>query len=133
MNVKRYLLAALCLFVFIFLYEWFVHGYLLTGMYQETSRVWRSYAQMTANFPLAICFKVAFAAWIAFIFTQLYKKGGVSNGLYFGLYFGVFAGILTSSWYLHLPVPAALGWGWFFASVIEGLGSGLVVGWIYRK
>lgn len=133
MNVKRYLAAVIGLFIFIFLYEFLVHGVLLMNMYQATSTVWRNLAEMQANMPLAMGFQLAFSAWTAFVFTQLYKDGGLKNGLLFGLYFGVFAGILTASWYLHLPVPAVLGWSWFASGIVEGLGAGAVLGLIYHE
>jgi hypothetical protein len=98
MNFQRYLLAALALFVFIFLYEMLVHGFLLLGMYHATASVWRNFAEMEANMPLAMCFQLALSAWTAFAFSQFYKEGGIKNGLFFGLLFGVFAGILTASW-----------------------------------
>jgi hypothetical protein len=133
MNVKRYLIATLVLFVFIFLYEWFVHGYLLLGAYQATSDIWREAAEMTTNLPLALAFQLVFAAWIAFVFTQIYRDGGIERGLQFGLYFGVFAGILSASWYIYLPVTAQLGVSWLVSSIIEGLIGGLILGAIYRR
>lgn len=133
MNFRRYLLATLALFVFILLYEMFIHGFVLMKMYIATANVWRDFSEMEANMPISLCFHLALSAWIAFIFSQLYKEGGIKNGLLFGLFFGVFAGILTASWYLMLYVPAKLSLSWFFSSVGEGLGSGLVVGSIYRK
>jgi hypothetical protein len=121
------------MFVFIFLYEMLVHGFILMGMYEATANVWRDFAEMQANMPLSMGFQFVLAAWTAFAFSQLYRQGGVKNGLRFGLFFGVFAGILMSSWYLWLNVPAALGLSWFISSIGEGLGAGLVLGSIYRK
>src|SRR5437016_5068332 len=108
MNVKRYLLATLALFVFIFLYELVVHGFLLMKLYESTPSVWRDFAEMSANIPLSFGFQLVLSAWTAFAFSQLYPKGGIKNGLRFGLFFGIFAGILAASWYLWLPVSAAL-------------------------
>lgn len=132
MNVKRYIAASVALFVFIFLYELFVHGYLLMGFYQQTVHVWRSFEQMATEMPLAMGYQLALSTWTAFVFAQLFPSGGVENGIRFGLYFGVFAGILTASWYLWLPVPLALSWSWLASGVVEGLGGGLILGAIYR-
>ncbi len=133
MNYKRFLIATVVLFAFIFLFEWFVHGFLLSDMYKQTSKVWRSIDEMEANFPLLMLFQLCFAAWLSFVFTRLYPEGGLLNGLRYGLYFGVFAGLLSGSWYLHLPISAALGWDWFTTSIVEGLGSGLLLGAIYQR
>jgi hypothetical protein len=132
MNFKRYLISTLALFVFIFIYEMLVHGFLLMGMYQATASVWRHY-EISTSLPLALCFQFALSAWTAFIFSQLFKNGGIKNGLLFGLFIGVFAGILTASWYQWLDVPATLGLAWFIGATGEGLGGGLILGSIYRK
>lgn len=133
MNFRKYLLSTFCLFVFIFFYEMLVHGFILSGMYEATANVWRDFAEMEANILLAICFQLALSAWTAFAFSQLFKDGGIKNGLIFGLFFGVFAGILTASWYLWLNVPATLGLSWLISGIAEGLGGGFVLGSIYRK
>jgi hypothetical protein len=132
MNVKRYLLAALALFVFFFLYEWLVNGVLLTGAYMESPQVWRSEADMASKMPIYLMVQIILAAWVAFIFTRLFKEGGVANGLLFGLYFGVFAGFLTSAWYLWLPVSGILGWAWFATGFFESIFGGLIIGAIYK-
>jgi hypothetical protein len=133
MNTKRYIVAALVMFVFIFFYEWLVHGVFLMNTYQSAPHVWRSVDEMAANIPYSIFFQLALSAWTAFVFTRFYKEGGVGKGLLFGLYFGLFAAMISASWYLGLPVPATLGWSWWIASVIEGLISGAILGAIYKK
>jgi hypothetical protein len=133
MNIRRYLVSTLALFIFIFLYELLMHGFVLLSLYETTPNVWRDFAEMEAKMPLAMCFQLALSAWSAFVFAQLYKEGGIKNGLIFGLFFGVFAGILTASWYLWLPVSAELGLSWLISGIVEGLGGGLILGSIYRK
>ena len=133
MNFQRYLLSTFALFAFIFFYELLVHGFVLLGMYEATTNIWRDFAEMEANMPLAMSFQFALSAWTAFAFSQLFSEGGIKNGLVFGLFFGTFAGILTASWYLWLNVPAILGLSWLISGIGEGLGGGLVLGAIYRK
>ena len=36
MNAKRFIPAFIVVFIFIFLYEWFIHGYLLAPIYEST-------------------------------------------------------------------------------------------------
>lgn len=133
MHMKRFLGATLVLFVFIFFYEWIVHGMLLMSTYMMTPHVWRDFAEMKANMPMAMIVQFVLAVWITFAFTQLYPEGGLANGLRYGLYFGVFAGILTASWYLWLPVSPHLGWSWLAGGIGEGLGAGIVLGYVYRR
>jgi MFS family permease len=133
MNFKRYLGATVALFIFIFLYEWLVNGVFLTDWYHETPNVWREPEEMMANMPLLLGIQFIFAAWCAFIFATLFPEGGIKNGLLLGLFFGVFAGILMAEWYLWLPVEPKLGWSWLACGIGEGLGSGLILGSIYRR
>ncbi len=129
LNLKRYVVATLALFAFVFLYEGLVHGFLLSNLYHETAKVWRG----SHGMHLETCFQFVLSAWIAYVFTQIYPEGGLAKGLRFGLYFGVFAAILTASWYVWLPISATLAWSWFIASIVEGVGAGLVLGYFYRK
>ncbi len=133
MNFKRYIFTTLALFIFIFLYETLVHDFILQEWYQSTNHVWRSVPEMESKIMLTLFYQLALSAWVSLIFSQFYKNGGIKSGLLFGLFFGVFGGILTSSWYIWLPVPEKLGLSWFINGIIEGLGGGYVLGLIYGQ
>lgn len=133
MNIKRFGLAALAVFVFVFLYEMFVNGFLLADFYGSTPQIWRKGVDIEANMRLHLLLQLVLSVWITFVFTQIYPEGGLSKGLLFGLFFGIFAAILTSSWYIWLPVVEKLGVSWFVSSLVEGLGCGFLLGAIYRR
>lgn len=133
MNVKRYLGASLALFIFVFFYEWLVHGVLLMNTYHQTAALWRTQHDMAALMPLGFVFQIIGAAWATFAFTKFYKNGGVKNGVTFGILLGVLAGIWASSTYIWMPIPAMLAWSWFFACAIKFLIGGAIIGYIYHK
>lgn len=133
MNIKRYLIATLAVFVFISFYEWLVNGVLLISTYKETPHLWRTVTEMIAKMPLAVLYRLALSAWLAFIFAHLYPEGGLRKGLLFGIFFGVFAGILTGSWYLWLPVSEKLGLSWLLSGIGQGVGAGTILGATYRR
>lgn len=132
MNVRRYIWASVALFVFFFLYDWLVHGAILSPIYRMSPEVWRPVAEMRENMYYSLIYKVVTAFWITFVFTQLYKAGGVRNGVTFGLFFGVWAGLLMSNWYLWIPVAQILAWGWLVAGIVGGVVGGLIIGSIYQ-
>lgn len=133
MNIKRYFLAVVSLFIFIFGYEFIVHGHLLMSMYGKTPNVWRNYSQMQNFIPFNIGVMVFLSFWITFIFTQFFKSGGWKNGLYFGFYVGVLSGIQAAGAYYYLPISFVLALAWFVFGVIESMVGGLLIGCIYRN
>jgi hypothetical protein len=133
MDFKRFFGAALAVFVFIFVFEWLIHGVLLMGEYRETQSLWRDFSDKPVNMFLHIFYQLIFAIWVTFVFTQIFPLGGLWDGLRFGIYFGVFAGLLTGMWYIHLPVSASLGWSWFATSLVEGIGTGIILGVSYKR
>ncbi len=133
MNVKKFLLAALALVVFIFLYNWLVNGVLLKGMYMDTAGVWRNWPDMQSKMPLEYILEILIGVWSAFMFTLFFKKGGVKNGLLFGIFVGLFSALSALSWYVWLPITGALSISWFFAHLVEGVLGGLILGSIYKS
>lgn len=133
MNIQRYILATLALFLFSFLYEMAVHGFFLMKLYVQTPVLWRTVEEVTGYWPLGPGIQLVISAWLAFAFSQLYPKGGVKNGLLFGLFFGVFAGLIMGSFFLWMPISRELGLSWLLNGIGEGLGGGLILGSIYRK
>lgn len=133
MSIKRFFIAFIALFLFIFGYETLIHGVLLKSLYFETPTIWRNYDQMMSYAPFNTIIMGVIALWITFIFTQLFKEGGSKNGLRFGFYFGVLSGIQAAGAYYYLPISAMLAFCWFCAYVIESLIGGYLIGLIYRK
>jgi hypothetical protein len=133
MNVKRYLGASLAFFVFMFFYDWLVHGVLLMKIYEQTAQIWRTEQEMHAHMPLGFLCHILTAAWLGLAFTQFYKNGGTKNGVTFGVFFGGILGLAAACAYIWLPIPAALAWYWFFANFFKYLLGGYILGAIYRK
>ena len=131
MNIKRYVAATAILFVFIFAYESFVHGFLLIGIYNETPSIWRNYNQMIAYVPFNTVIMTLLSIWITFIFTRLFREGGWKNGLLFGLYFGVLSGIQAVGAYYYLPISVTLAAAWFIVYLVQSIIGGFLIGLIY--
>lgn len=133
MNIKRFIVASLLLFIVFSLYDWLVHGVLLTAIYQETASLWRAHEDMLSYLPIMDILKAFIALWMTFIFTRFYPDGGVLNGLCLGIFFGVFSAIQAVSAYFFLPIPLMLGIYWFLAYLFKYVFGGLVIGWVYRS
>lgn len=133
MNFKRYILAVVALFVFIFAYESVVHGMVLINIYKETPNIWRTYDEMVSFAPFNNIVMAILALWITFIFTRFYRTGGLKNGFKFGIYMGVLAGIQAAGALFYLPISEVLAGAWFITYVIESTIGGLIIGSIYRN
>jgi hypothetical protein len=69
MNTKMFAQAALAAFVFVFAFEFVVHGVLLKGMYVETAHLWRSESDSKMQFILMG--QIVFSGVTAFLFTKV--------------------------------------------------------------
>ena len=133
MNVKRYILASIAVFIVMVIYAGLVHGVLLANLYQATANVWRGQADMMAFFPFNLVMKGLLTLWFVFILTRFSSAGGWQGGLTVGFYFGVFAGLHAAFSYYYLPIGVTLAGAWFLKSVVEWMLCGAVAGAIYRK
>lgn len=57
-----------------------------------TSSVWRDFAEMEANTPVAMCFQEALPAWAAFVFCYLFPSIGVKKELILGCFLACLPG-----------------------------------------
>jgi hypothetical protein len=132
MNIQRYLLAVIAMFIYIYAFEFVVHGKLLAHLYSQTPTAWRDYHEMLTHVPFNMMIMALLSIWLTFVFTRLFKKGGWKNGIEFGLYIGVLSGIQAAGAYYYLPISLTLTGAWFVAYVIESIIGGLIIGAIYQ-
>ena len=130
MNIKRFIISSIAVFVFVFLFEWLFHGVILKGIYDQTAQLWRPEGehQMVYLFLSQICFSVI----AAFIFTRNYEGKGIGEGFRYGLYVGLVLGSVQLATYCYMPIPLVLTLGWVAAGMLKGLGSGIVSSLVYR-
>ena len=136
MNTKQLLLANVAVFVVIAVLEFFIHGFLLSDMYQQTASVWRPQADAQAMMWLFWVGYLVFAPFFTLIYVKGYEKGkpGLGQGFRFGLYVGAMLSVVNSlGWYVVLPIPLVLALCWFLAVLVEFTVTGIVVGLVYRE
>ena len=133
MNTKRWLLASVAALVVVAVLEFVIHGVLLSGIYRQTASIWRKDMQQ-----LMWIFWVGylvFAPFFALIYVKGYEKGkpGLGQGLRFGFYVGAMLSVMASfGWYVLLPIPLALAFCWFLATLAVYVAAGAAVGSVYR-
>lgn len=128
--MKRVALSALAVFVFVFAYDFLIHGILLMGQYEATSEVWRP--QEEAQMIFMMLSQLMFAIVLSAIFRLNYEGKGIGEGIRFGLYIGLLIASLDIGRYCYLPVPLSLVAMWFLANILKCTGAGVVLSATYR-
>jgi ABC-type multidrug transport system permease subunit len=132
LNTKRWLLAALAVFVVYELANMLIHGPLLMSRYEATAAIWRP-EMMDMMWIMHILYAI-FALFFAFIYTKGYEDRGWMEGLRYGLLMGLLIQPLAVfSQYVIYPVPLDMAVLWFAYGMIQFLLIGLVVGAVYKK
>jgi len=132
MNTKRFIPAFIAVFVFIFLYEWFIHGVLLAPIYESTPELWRSKESMGAYFPWLTAGQFIFGFFFCLIFLKGYQGKGIREGLRYGLLIGLLVAPMNLIWYAVQPIPGILAGYWVVSGVVETVFAGFLIALIYR-
>ncbi|MDX1518994.1 MAG: hypothetical protein R3318_02645 [Gammaproteobacteria bacterium] len=131
MNTKRFVLAVVGAFIFIFVFEMLWHGFLMKGLYQATISIWRPQAE--TDMRLILVSQFLFATVMAYIYTLAGKHFPDSRGITYGALIGLLFATVDLGSYSYLPVPFSIVAMWMGASILKGLGAGIVIGLVYKE
>ncbi len=125
--MKRPLLAALAIFAAWMLVDLFLHRLFLAPLYEASRELWRPFDQM--NVTLIYAVTLLLIGVFVSIYTLLVRpkslRAGLALGALVGLMLGLSVGLGT---FIHMPIPAAVAWGWFVGGWLKGLVAGAIVG-----
>lgn len=130
MDTKRYAIAVLATFIFVFIFEFLWHGFLMRGMYDATISVWRPEDESDMRFIFASQF--LFALVLAYIYTVIGKHITCKYGVAFGFFAGLLMTMPELGTYCYLPIPLSITLMWMLATLLKGLGSGVIIAAIYK-
>jgi MFS family permease len=135
MNVQRWVVASIVVTVVVAILEMIIHGFILQQAYQETASVWRPQAEAQALMPLMWLGYAIFAPFFVWIYAHGIdpKEDAVGQGVRFGLMFGIGLSAMSSMiWYVVLPIPQTLAFGWFLAGVAVYVAAGAAAALAYQ-
>ncbi|MEE8513733.1 MAG: hypothetical protein V3S73_03305 [Gammaproteobacteria bacterium] len=132
MNMKRFLIACVVVFIFIFAYEWLFHGVLLRDLYAETPTLWRGQANMQGYLHWLHIGQLWFAVLFCLIFVKGYENKGLGEGIRYGLLIGLLFIGPNLIIYAVQPLPAILVVAWSIGGLIEMIIAGLIAAALYR-
>lgn len=130
MDMKKFLFAAVGVFVFVFLYEFLVHGFLMVSQYEQTAAVWRPQAESSMGIMLLSQF--LFGVAIAFFYPIVGPDTECKKAIPFGIGLGLVMAMPQIATYSYLPIPLTLSLLWAGIAFIKALGSSFIVSKIYN-
>ena len=124
-------LGGVAAFVFIFLFEFLVHGILMMGMYEATMTVWRP--QSESNMVIMMLSQFLTAMAISFFYPVLGSDKDCKKAIPFGFGLGLVMAMPQIATYSYLPIPISISIAWAGASFIKAFGSAYIVAIVFNK
>ena len=131
MNYKKLIIASVAGFITVFVFEMLWHGFLMKGMYEATSSVWRPEDEHDMKFMFLSQF--LFAAAMAFVYPIVKPALKCKIGLQFGFLIGLIMAMPQLGSYCYLPIPITISLMWMLANLLRAIVVGLTVGFVFKE
>ena len=133
MNVKRFVIASIAVFVALMILDFIFHMGLLGSVYEETQEIWRPDDEMMRRMPIGYIFTLLWSFLFCYIFVKGREGKGIIEGVRFGILMAVFYGFITSIWqWTMFPIPFRIVIYWFLVWLVEMVILGILVAVIYK-
>ena len=130
--MKRFILAFIAAYIFLFVWGWLVNGVLLKDIYAETPNLWRSQSEMASLFHWIIIGQALIVFSFVMIYAIGFAGGGVIAGIRLGLLLEIAAIGMRLGFYAVQPIPGRLILYGSIGGLIEMVIVGAMVGAIYK-
>ena len=132
MNWKRFFLAFIAAYIFLFVWGWLLNGVLLRDIYAQTPNLWRTQTEMLSFFHWILIGQALIVLAFVMIYVVGFAGGGVIAGIRLGILFEIAAVGMRMGVYAVQPFPGKL---LIYASIgglIEMIITGAIVSAIYK-
>jgi hypothetical protein len=130
--MKRFGIAFIAAYIFIFLWGWLLNGVFLKDVYAETPNLWRPQSEMMSLFHWIIIGQ----ALVVFAFVMIYASGFAGGGVMAGIRLGILLEIaaigMRMAIYAVQPFRGKLIVYGSISGLIEMIIIGAIVGAIYK-
>jgi hypothetical protein len=130
--MKRFILAFIAAYIFIFVWGWLLNGVVLKDVYAETPNLWRSQTDMMSLFHWIIIGQALVVFAFVMIYASGFAGGGVVAGIRLGLLLEIAAIGMRLGFYAVQPIPGKLILYGSIGGIIEMIIVGAMVGAIYK-
>lgn len=130
MNVRRFVVAVLAIFIFALVWNGFVHMVLLKEAALALEGVARPAAER--NMALGLLLTAGVATLFVYSYVSFVRTPGVKRALGHSVFFALMAGLFVdmNQFFLY-PIPGSLAAEWFLFGFIEFCIYGVLVSWLY--
>ena len=133
MNTKRFVIACVVVFLFVFLYDWGLHGVVLKNAYMDSAQLWRDKDGFNSHFPVLLLGQLLVSVMFCVIYAL---RRGTDAGPGQGAGYGFLVGLLLASGplvaFATQPLPSKVVGGWIVGGIILWIIAGAILGAIYR-
>jgi hypothetical protein len=135
MDIKKFLLAALAVFVAYSALGYLIHNIILAGDYEPlVGTTLRTAEGFTQRLPMLYLANLIFALAFCLIYTRGYErgKGWLGQGVRYGLLVGTLLAPVALIEYVVYPVAGALALKWIFYGYLQVVVCGVATAGLYR-
>jgi hypothetical protein len=130
--MKRFILAFIAAYSFMFFWGWLLNGLLLKDVYAQTPTLWRSQTEMMSLFHWIIIGQALIIFAFVVIYASGFALGGVIAGIRLGILLEIAAIGMRMGFYAVQPFPGKLVIYGSIGGLIEMAVVGAIVGAIYK-
>ena len=133
MNAGRYVLGSVVVALYFYLYEWLLHGIIMSKSYNEQMGLFRPDIESGIFLFWMLLGLVIMAFGFCFIFLKGYENKGIGEGFRYGLYVGLaFAVTNVLIEYSVFPFPGSWVISWIIGYMIMMILAGIIFAAIYK-
>ena len=130
--MKRFIVAFIAAYIFIFFWGWLLNGVLLKDVYAQTQNLWRPQSETMSLFHWIIIGQALLVLAFVMIYASGFAGGGVAAGVRLGVMLEIAAIGMRLVMYAVQPFPGKLIVYGSVSGLIEMIIVGAVVGAIYK-
>jgi len=132
MNWKRFFIAFVVAFVFMFFWGWLYNGVLLKDVLAQAQSLFRPREEIMGLFHWIVIGDAGLALSFVMIYASAFAGGGIAAGVRLGIMLEILAVSARCAIYATQPFPAKLLVLASIGGFIEMIGTGVLVGGIYK-
>ncbi len=130
--MKRFTIAFIAAFIFIFLWGWFYNGVLLKDVFAEVQSLFRPRDEMMGLFHWIVIGQAGLALAFVMIYASGFAGGGIAAGVRLGIMLEILAVGARCAIYATQPFSAKFLVLTSVGGFIEMIVTGVIVGAIYK-